>query len=83
MSHYFYQIAIEAMSLLKCSKESFQQNNNIKLGYILSRSWLEQWKSHVGYESLVRNEEPRGRKYGRSLPGRVNSDLVGDKEEFH
>lgn len=45
-------------------------------GYIVSKEWLERWKSHVGYEEACKGMEGSGRKFGRTLPGRMNDDLV-------
>jgi ubiquitin carboxyl-terminal hydrolase 4/11/15 len=52
---------------------------------VISKSWLEQWKTHVGYDAIMKGEAPSGRKYGRSRPGEINKDIVAAnyKEEYH
>jgi hypothetical protein len=56
--------ALEAMSLLKASRETFISKSQ-KRGFILSKRWLEGWKLYVGYEAITKGEEPSGKKFGR------------------
>lgn len=58
------RIAIEAMSLLKASKETMMTKTK-KSGFILSKQWFDSWKQYVGYEATIKGEEPSGKKYGR------------------
>ncbi|CAK84166.1 unnamed protein product (macronuclear) [Paramecium tetraurelia] len=74
--------ALEGINKLKLSKELFLQKQ-VKEAYLLSKSWLETWKIHVGYDAVFKGEQPGGKKYGRQQIGEMNKDIVANAELFH
>lgn len=50
----------------------------MKVGYILSRQWFDNWKTQVGYDQVQKGDIPSGRKYGRMQLGEMNLDLLGN-----
>ncbi|CAK84647.1 unnamed protein product (macronuclear) [Paramecium tetraurelia] len=77
-----YMEALEGMNKLKNSKDLFLQKL-VKNAYLLSKAWFETWKLHVGYDAILKGEQPGGKKYGRQQIGEINKDLIADEKLFH
>ncbi|CAD8179166.1 unnamed protein product [Paramecium octaurelia] len=77
-----YLEALEGINKLKNSKDLFLQKL-VKEAYLLSKTWFETWKLHIGYDAVLKGEQPGGKKYGRQQLGEINKDLIADEEQFH
>ncbi|CAD8102555.1 unnamed protein product [Paramecium sonneborni] len=74
--------ALEGINILKFSKDLFLKKQ-IKMAYLLSKTWLDIWKMHVGYDAVLKGEQPGGKKYGRQQIGEINKDIIANEEQFH
>ncbi|CAD8191626.1 unnamed protein product [Paramecium pentaurelia] len=77
-----YLEALEGINKLKLSKDLFLQKQ-VKEAYLLSKIWLETWKTHVGYDAVLKGDQPGGKKYGRQQIGEINKDIIANEELFH
>ncbi|CAD8102235.1 unnamed protein product [Paramecium sonneborni] len=77
-----YLEALEGINKLKLSKDLFLQKQ-VKEAYLLSKTWLDTWKMHVGFDAVLKGEKPGGKKYGRQSIGEINKDIIANEDEFH
>ncbi|CAD8172963.1 unnamed protein product [Paramecium pentaurelia] len=81
-----YQVLIikaqEGIHILQLSKHLLLKKS-VKEAYLLSKKWLKTWKIHVGYDAILKGEQPRGKGYGRQQLLEINNDIIENKELFH
>ncbi|CAD8074197.1 unnamed protein product [Paramecium primaurelia] len=76
------QEAQEGIHLLQLSKHLLLKKS-VKEAYLLSTKWLKTWKIHVGYDAILKGEQPGGKGYGRQQLWEINNDIIENKELFH
>lgn len=37
----------------------------------------------MGYEAFIKSDKPTGRKFGRTILDRINSDIIRPADDFH
>jgi len=50
--------------------------------YVLSKKWLTQWKKHVSYDNVIKDEEPNLKWFGQCTLGVINEDIIEDNPKF-
>ena len=55
--------------------------NEYKFIYLLSNDWLWDWESLVGYNDVIKDQEPSSKYFAKDSPGPVNEGITSAKSE--
>ncbi|KAL4449252.1 hypothetical protein ABPG74_015634 [Tetrahymena malaccensis] len=74
--------AQKAHKLIIQSDQKFRKQLDIKICYLISRNWFNQWCEYVGYLEVIADLEPESEKFAQTKPNRlINEEFVSQQAD--
>ncbi|EAR97338.1 ubiquitin carboxyl-terminal hydrolase (macronuclear) [Tetrahymena thermophila SB210] len=74
--------AQKAHKLIIQSDQKFRKQLDIKICYLISRNWFNQWCEYVGYLEVIADLEPESEKFALIKPNRlINEEFISQQAD--